>query len=35
VWLTAGTPVGEDEAMRALATRLGLDLVPELPSVDQ
>ncbi|GHB20884.1 hypothetical protein GCM10010306_011830 [Streptomyces umbrinus] len=33
-WLANGTPVGEGEAMRALAARLGLDPVLDLQSLD-
>ncbi|WUN21198.1 hypothetical protein OHA74_23600 [Streptomyces phaeochromogenes] len=33
-WLANGTPVGEAEAMRALAARLGLDPVLDLQSLD-
>ncbi|MFJ3899457.1 hypothetical protein [Streptomyces sp. NPDC090083] len=35
VWLTDGTPAGEDEAMRTFAARLGLDPVLDLQSLDQ
>ncbi len=35
VWLTDGTPAGEDEAMRTFAVRLGLDPVLDLQSLDQ
>jgi len=35
VWLTNGTPVGEDEAMRTFAARLGLDPVLDRQSLDQ
>jgi len=34
VWLTDGTPAGEDEAMRTFAARLGLDPVLDLQSLD-
>ncbi|MFF2850716.1 hypothetical protein ACFVT5_30945 [Streptomyces sp. NPDC058001] len=34
VWLANGTPVGEDEAMRTFAARLGLDPVLALDSLD-
>ncbi|MFH9816353.1 hypothetical protein [Streptomyces sp. NPDC017230] len=34
VWLADGTPVGEDEAMRTFANRLGLDPVPDVQSLD-
>lgn len=33
-WLTSGTPVGEDEAMRTFAARLGLDPVLDMQSLD-
>ncbi|MFF6785858.1 hypothetical protein [Streptomyces sp. NPDC012510] len=33
VWLANGTPVGEDEAMRTFAARLGLDPVLDTPSL--
>ncbi|OON81201.1 hypothetical protein [Streptomyces tsukubensis] len=32
-WLTNGTPVGEDEAMRTFAVRLGLDPVRDMASL--
>lgn len=35
VWLTNGTPAGEDEAMRTFATRLGLDPVLDMQSLEQ
>ncbi|CAM5281651.1 hypothetical protein SGLAM104S_01425 [Streptomyces glaucescens] len=35
VWLTAGTPAGEDEAMRTFAARLGLDPVLDMQSLDE
>ncbi|MFJ4281181.1 hypothetical protein [Streptomyces massasporeus] len=35
VWLASGIPVGEDEAMRAFATRLGLDPVLEVQALDR
>ncbi|WP_328873795.1 hypothetical protein OHT76_29035 [Streptomyces sp. NBC_00287] len=35
VWLTNGTPVGEDEAMRTFAARLGLDPVLDMESLEQ
>ncbi|MFJ4688799.1 hypothetical protein [Streptomyces sp. NPDC088789] len=35
VWLTDGTPVGEDEAMRTFAARLGLDPVLDVQSLDR
>ncbi|WP_345595801.1 hypothetical protein [Streptomyces marokkonensis] len=35
VWLAAGTPVGEDEAMRTFANRLGLDPVLDVQSLDR
>ncbi|MEV0173280.1 hypothetical protein AB0I00_19465 [Streptomyces sp. NPDC050803] len=34
VWLTNGTPAGEDEAMRTFAARLGLDPVLDMESLD-
>ncbi|WP_369249129.1 hypothetical protein [Streptomyces sp. R41] len=34
-WLTNGTPVGEDEAMRTFAARLGLDPVLDMQSLEQ
>ncbi|MFF4353303.1 hypothetical protein [Streptomyces sp. NPDC001530] len=34
-WLANGTPVGEDEAMRTFAARLGLDPVLDLQSLEQ
>ncbi|WP_030597204.1 hypothetical protein [Streptomyces fulvoviolaceus] len=34
-WLAGGTPVGEDEAMRTLAARLGLDPVLDMQSLEQ
>ncbi|MES5816992.1 hypothetical protein [Streptomyces sp. RG80] len=34
VWLAAGTPAGEDEAMRTFAARLGLDPVLDVESLD-
>jgi len=34
VWLADGTPVGEDETMRALADRLGLDPVLDVQALD-
>jgi hypothetical protein len=34
-WLANGTPVGEDEAMRTLAARLGLDPVLDMQSLEQ
>ncbi|MFG2127665.1 hypothetical protein ACGFNV_07685 [Streptomyces sp. NPDC048751] len=34
VWLADGTPAGEDEAMRTFATRLGLDPVLDVQSLD-
>ncbi|MFD4629467.1 hypothetical protein ACFVYR_06900 [Streptomyces sp. NPDC058284] len=33
-WLANGTPVGEDEAMRTFAARLGLDPVLDMQSLD-
>ncbi|GAA4071174.1 hypothetical protein [Streptomyces shaanxiensis] len=35
VWLTNGTPAGEDEAMRTFAGRLGLDPVLDMQSLDE
>jgi hypothetical protein len=35
VWLANGTPVGEDEAMRTFAARLGLDPVLDMQSLDE
>ncbi|MFC8094979.1 hypothetical protein [Streptomyces sp. NPDC057301] len=35
VWLANGTPVGEDEAMRSFAGRLGLDPVLDMQSLDE
>jgi hypothetical protein len=35
VWLTNGTPAGEDEAMRTFAGRLGLDPVLDVQFLDQ
>ncbi|MBC2905443.1 hypothetical protein [Streptomyces cupreus] len=35
VWLTNGTPVGEDEAMRTFAARLGLDPVLDMESLER
>jgi hypothetical protein len=35
VWLTNGTPAGEDEAMRTFAARLGLDPVLDVQSLDR
>ncbi|WP_405588905.1 hypothetical protein [Streptomyces sp. NBC_01092] len=35
VWLTNGTPAGEDEAMRTFAARLGLDPVFDMQSLDE
>ncbi|MDG9716566.1 hypothetical protein [Streptomyces sp. DH24] len=35
IWLTNGTPAGEDEAMRTFAARLGLDPVLDVQSLDQ
>lgn len=35
IWLSNGTPVGEDEAMRTFATRLGLDPVLDMESLEQ
>lgn len=34
IWLTNGTPVGEDEAMRTFAARLGLDPVLDMESLE-
>jgi hypothetical protein len=34
IWLSNGTPVGEDEAMRTFAARLGLDPVLDIQSLD-
>jgi len=34
-WLANGTPVGEDEAMRTFAARLGLDPVLDMQSLEQ
>lgn len=34
IWLADGTPVGEDEAMRTFATRLGLDPVLDLQALE-
>jgi hypothetical protein len=34
VWLAGGTPAGEDEAMRTFATRLGLDPVLDVQSLN-
>ncbi|WP_327719352.1 hypothetical protein OG381_31110 [Streptomyces sp. NBC_00490] len=34
VWLASGTPAGEDEAMRTFATRLGLDPVLDVQSLN-
>ncbi|MDI3404573.1 hypothetical protein [Streptomyces cavernicola] len=34
VWLADGTPVGEDEAMRTFASRLGLDPVLDMQSLE-
>ncbi|MEU3789250.1 hypothetical protein AB0F07_05550 [Streptomyces fructofermentans] len=34
-WLANGTPVGEDEAMHTLATRLGLDPVLDVESLER
>ncbi|MFI6336861.1 hypothetical protein [Streptomyces sp. NPDC050535] len=34
-WLANGTPVGEDEAMRTLAARLGLDPVLDMQALEQ
>ncbi|MGW7271459.1 hypothetical protein ACWGH5_13135 [Streptomyces sp. NPDC054864] len=34
VWLANGTPVGEDEALRTFATRLGLDPVLDMQSLE-
>ncbi|MEU5326034.1 hypothetical protein [Streptomyces parvus] len=35
VWLTDGTPVGEDEAMRTFAARLGLDPVLDVQALEE
>lgn len=35
VWLTDGTPVGEDEAMRTFAVRLGLDPVLDVQALEE
>ena len=35
IWLVNGTPVGEDEAMRTFAGRLGLDPVLDMQSLDE
>ncbi|MFH8478274.1 hypothetical protein [Streptomyces sp. NPDC018055] len=35
IWLTDGTPVGEDEAMRTFAARLGLDPVLDLQALEE
>ncbi|MGQ4382815.1 hypothetical protein [Streptomyces sp. SAS_270] len=35
VWLANGTPVGEDEAMRTFAARLGLDPVLDMESLER
>ncbi|MET9730002.1 hypothetical protein ABZZ79_04800 [Streptomyces sp. NPDC006458] len=35
VWLADGTPVGEDEAMRTFAARLGLDPVLDMEALDR
>ncbi|UIZ15388.1 hypothetical protein [Streptomyces sp. R527F] len=35
VWLKDGTPVGEDEAMRTFAARLGLDPVLDVQALEQ
>ncbi|MGI5457944.1 hypothetical protein ACQEWB_33165 [Streptomyces sp. CA-249302] len=35
VWLTNGTPAGEDEAMRTFAARLGLDPVLDVQSLNE
>ncbi|MGA4839647.1 hypothetical protein [Streptomyces sp. G45] len=34
IWLANGTPVGEDEAMRTFAARLGLDPVLDMQALD-
>ncbi|MFB7338087.1 hypothetical protein ACFC00_41815 [Streptomyces adustus] len=34
IWLTDGTPVGEEEAMRTFAARLGLDPAADLPLLE-
>jgi hypothetical protein len=35
LWLASGVPVGEDEAMRTFATRVGLDPVLDVQALDQ
>ncbi|MEU0102130.1 hypothetical protein [Streptomyces sp. NPDC006267] len=35
IWLTDGTPVGEDEAMRTFAVRLGLDPVLDAQALEE
>lgn len=35
IWLADGTPVGEDEAMRTFAVRLGLDPVPDVQALEE
>ncbi|GGY27312.1 hypothetical protein [Streptomyces anulatus] len=35
IWLTDGTPVGEDEAMRTFAVRLGLDPVLDVQALEE
>ncbi|MFJ8594308.1 hypothetical protein [Streptomyces sp. NPDC093598] len=35
VWLASGVPVGEDEAMRTFAARMGLDPVLDVQALDQ
>ncbi|CAM5726813.1 hypothetical protein SBADM41S_09145 [Streptomyces badius] len=35
IWLTDGTPVGEDEAMRTFAARLGLDPVLDVQALEE
>ncbi|MGX1565061.1 hypothetical protein [Streptomyces sp. NPDC055506] len=35
VWLASGVPVGEDEAMRTFAARVGLDPVLDVQALDQ
>ncbi|MCX5061354.1 hypothetical protein OOK12_30815 [Streptomyces sp. NBC_00452] len=35
IWLAKGTPAGEDEAMHTFATRLGLDPVRDLQSLEE
>ncbi|MEU2823576.1 hypothetical protein ABZ763_15190 [Streptomyces bacillaris] len=35
IWLADGTPVGEDEAMRTFAARLGLDPVLDLQALEE